>query len=162
MLLLAPASGCSRKRVGIDDPDARQMVELLMPQRIKIVEAFTKFRSFDEDELPDGIELMLQPVDSFGDPVKIAGTIRVELYTYLAASGNREGTRVCDPWEVELLTEDDQEMFWHMVTGMYEIPLEFPAGVSSFSDKYLLKVTYGTPLSSYMTDECVLDMPVVG
>lgn len=156
---LLGGAACTERRAAIQDADTEQMVRLLMPQRIEIVEAFTGFKSFDDDEIPDGIELLILPKDSFGDAVKIAGTIRAELYTYRQASGNREGERVCDPWEIELLTDKDQKRYWNMVTGMYEVELEFPAGVTPAGEKYVLVVTYHTPLAEHMTDECVLEMP---
>jgi hypothetical protein len=135
------------------------MVKLLMPHEIRIVEAFTGFRSFDQDQRPDGVELLLQPMDSYGDPVKIAGTVRVELYTYLKASGDRKGERVCDPWELALLTEQDQKRYWNNVTGMYEIELKFPKDLRPSGETYVLMVTYNTPLSGHMTDEYVLAAP---
>ncbi len=152
--------GC-QKKTAIDDPDARQMVELLMPQRVEVVEAFTGFKSFDADETPDGIELLLQATDSFGDPVKMAGVVRIELYTFVQASANRAGERVCAPWEVTLVSEADQQRYWNMVTGMYEVPLEFPddlspRDLSPGGHKYVLQVTYNTPLGTHLTDECVL------
>ena len=152
-------AGCSTRNVDLDDADTRQMVALLMPQQIRIVEAFTGFKSFDEDDVPDGIELLLQPVDSFGDSVKIAGVVRVELYAFLQASGNEKGDRVCAPWDVPLLTEDDQERYWNKITGMYEVELELPAGIRPTGSKYVLEVTYNTPLTTHMFDECVLELP---
>lgn len=136
-----------------------EMVKLLLPDEIRIVEAFTGFRSFDQDERPDGIELLLQPMDTYGDPVKIAGTVRVELYAFLPASGEPKGERLCEPWEVPLLTEQDQKRYWNNVTGMYEIPLKFPTDLSPKGDKFVLRVTYNTPLSEHMTDEFVMAAP---
>ena len=135
-----------------------------MPQRVEIVEAFTAFRSFDDDNIPDGIELLIQPVDSFGDPVKVAGTMRVELCAFKQASGEKAGQRICDPWEITLLSETDQKTYWNPITGMYEAKLRFPPNIASElkipeSRKFLLSVTYNTPLSKHMTADCVLEAP---
>ncbi len=135
-----------------------------MPQRIEIVEAFTALHSFDDDSVPDGIELLIQPIDSYGDPVKVAGTLRAELYTYRQASGNREGDRLCEPWEINLLTEEQQKQYWNPVTGMYDIPLQLPRAARAdrgwlATGSVLVVVTYSTPLSTHMTDECVLQVP---
>lgn len=161
ILLIVPVIACLMAGCEKKQPPVEQMVELLMPQQVRIVEAFTGFRSFDDDDVPDGIELLLQPVDSFGDPVKMAGTVRVELYEYLQASGNRDGRRLCDPWEVPLQTRDDQSKYWNNVTGMYEIPLEIPAGVTASGVKFVLQVTYNSPLGTHMTDEAVLTVPTL-
>jgi hypothetical protein len=160
---LALTTGCV-KRAGIDDADARGMVELLMPQRVELVEAFTQFKSFDRDEVPDGIEVLVHALDAFGDPVKIAGTIRFELYDFVPASGERAGRRLCAPWEVTLVTREDQQRYWNLVTGMYEIPLKFPPNLpvkqlGTPGRKFLLEATYTTPLGTHMTDECVLAAP---
>ena len=159
LVLLSVSVACTERRSGVHDADLQQMVRLLMPQRVEIVEAFTRFASFDDDALPDGIELLILPVDSFGEAVKIAGTVRVELYAFEQASGEQKGMRVCAPWEIELLTEQDQERYWNTVTGMYEAELELPAGAVPRGEKYVLLVTYNTPLAEHMTDECVLEIP---
>ncbi len=149
---------CANRTVDLEDADTRSMVELLMPQRVRIVEAFTGFRSFDDDDLPDGIELLFQPLDAYGDPVKIAGSVRVELYTHKQASGMPKGQRVCDPWQVDLLTPEDQQRYWNVITGMYEVPLEFPAGAQPGGSKYVLALTYDSPLGEHMTSDCELDL----
>lgn len=137
-----------------------------MPQRIGIVEAFTAFKSFDDDDIPDGIELLLQAYDAYGDSVKIAGSLRVELYAYQPASGEPRGRRLLDPWVVRLYDEKDQCRYWNRVTGMYEIPLEFPAGAVTAAEgsggsggKFVLAVTYNTPLDTHLEDEIVLPAP---
>jgi hypothetical protein len=139
------------------------MVELLMPQRIELVEAFTGFESFNDDESVDGIEVLVRALDTFGDPVKIAGTIRFELYSFQQASGEPAGRRLCDPWEVTLVTQQDQKRYWNLVTGMYEMPLELPDGFRSDAragaGKFVLEATYTTPLGTHMTDQCEISAP---
>lgn len=166
LVIAAVGVGGCEKRTDITGDDARGMVELLMPQRVELVEAFTQFKSFDGDNVPDGIEVLLHALDSFGDPVKIAGTVRLELYTYNQAAGERAGERICEPWNVTLATRSDQKKYWNIVTGMYEVPLEFPAGLplekfGKPGSKFVLEATYTTPLGTHMTDECVLEAPRV-
>jgi len=148
----AIAGGCSMRA-----KTTSEMVELLMPQEMRIVEAFSRFTSFDDDGTIDGIELMLQPVDSFGDPVKIAGSVDVELYEFVQASAEPEGRRVLPPWRINLQTRDDQKRYWNRVTGMYEIPLKLPEGNRPDKPKFVLTVTYHTPIDTNMTDRMVLD-----
>jgi len=155
-ILAACVGACSQDRAGIDDGETRKMVELLIPQRVEIVEAFTDFESFDDDDIPDGIHLLIQASDAYGDSVKIAGELRVELYTHQRASGEPKGRRVCDPWFVRIADKSDQRRYWNEVTGMYEIPLEFPADFASDADaaggSYVLAVTYNTPLDEHITE----------
>lgn len=159
-LAVALLAGCAERTLEFDDADRRQMIELLMPHEVRIVEAFTGFRSFDDDRVPDGIEVLLQPVDCFGDRVKMAGSVRAELFHYLPASGNHRGDRVCEPWQIPLATPEDQRRYWNQVTGMYEIELALPAGLAPSGDKYVLAVTYTTPLGRHVTDECLLELPL--
>jgi len=183
-LLAAGMLPACEKRADLTDADTREMVELLMPQRIELVEAFTGFRSFDGDATPEGIEVLVRALDAFGDPVKIAGTIRFELYSFEQASGNRAGRRLCEPWDVTLVTQQDQKRYWNLVTGMYEVPLRFAADTSAADisaaavsaatisagssaqpaaagagRKFVLEATYTTPLGTHMTDECVITAP---
>jgi hypothetical protein len=152
-------AGCAQPKVDLENADTRQMLALLMPQRVEIVEAFTAFRSLDQGTSLNGIELMLQPVDSFGDPVRIAGLVRAELDAFRRASGEPVGQRLCEPWEIPLTSEPDQRRYWNKVTGMYEIPLKLPADVRLSAEKYVLQVTYNSPLGEHLTDECILALP---
>jgi hypothetical protein len=168
VLAAALLTGCAQ-RADLSDADTQRMVELLMPQRIELVEAFTGFRTFDGGEVPDGIEVLIRALDSFGDPVKIAGTIRFELYTFEQASGERPGRRLGEPWEVTLVSQQDQKRYWNLVTGMYEVPLKFPAefrneaaaqtASAGAGRKFVLEATYTTPLGTHMTDECTITAP---
>ena len=147
--------GCQQHRGDVDP-----MVELLLPQRVRIVEPFTEFTSFDDDDKPDGLTVLLQPIDSFGDSVKIAGLVRVELYYYVQASGNRAARRVCEPWEISLTTQSQQRRYWNTVTGMYEIPVKLPPGLNLGARKYVVMLTYNTPLETHLTDEATIELPV--
>ncbi len=138
-----------------------QQLSLLMPQEIQIVEAFTKFAALDKSDKVDGIELRLRPLDSFGDPIKIAGIVRAELYHRLPASGKREGMRVCPPWKISLSTEQDERKYWNPLTAMYEIPLKLPGGQPP-DGQYVVDVIYTTPLDCRLFDQCELNMPPSG
>ena len=150
--------GCGPRTVDFDDPAVRQMVSLLMPERI-IVEPFTGLKSFDDDDQPDGLEVVLRPRDSFGDPVKIAGLLRVELYTFNPASGEHQGRQI-QQWEIPLVTPQDQRTYWNPFTQMYEIPLELDLGSITPADKYVIEVVYNTPLGEHMISEYVYEQPV--
>jgi hypothetical protein len=155
--LAAAATGCASKTVDIDNPATRQMLTLLMPEKI-IVEPFTGLKSFDDDDEPDGIEVVLRPVDSFGDPVKVAGVIRVELYEFRPASGIDKGSRI-EMWNVNLDSQRDQAKLWNRFTQMYEIPLEIDLTNAPASEKFVLEVTYNTPLGEHMLTEYFFEPP---
>ena len=153
------ALGCASKPVDLGDEGVRQQIALLMPSKINIVGPFTRFRSFDDDDIPDGVELLLQPVNSFGDPVNIAGHVIVELYAFRQASGDPKGEKL-EQWDIPLLTEKDQRAHWNRTTTMYEFQLQLNPAAIPPNHKYVLLVTYNTPLEEHMFAEYVMEVPL--
>jgi len=137
---------------------ARQdMLALLMPCRIEIVEPFTRLRSFDADDTPDGIEVLLRAVNSLDNPgLMIVGSVRVELFEYVPASANQKGTRV-EYWTVDLSSVSQQRKHWNRLTQMYEFRLGVDRASIPGAGRYVLAVTYTTPLGEHLTDEYVLE-----
>jgi len=106
--MVAVLAGCkSAPKVA---PEKADMLSLLMPRQIRI-QPFTKIKSFDADQVPDGILLVLRPTDEFGDPIKIVGHLYFELYAYKKASAERKGERI-EFWERTLATAQDQKLYW--------------------------------------------------
>jgi hypothetical protein len=159
LLFTVLTTACTPKQVDLDDEATRRQIGLLMPSRINIVGPFTRFRSFDDDEVPDGVELLLQPVNSFGDPVNIAGTVIAELYEFRQASGDPKGTKL-EQWDIPLTSEKDQRTHWNRTTTMYEFQLQLNPAAIPPNHKYVLAVTYNTPLDEHMTDEYVMEVPL--
>lgn len=135
----------------------REMLALVLPARVEIVEPFTRVRSFDDDEIPDGIELLLRAANSMDNPgLMIVGKLRVELYVYVPASGEPRGKRL-EHWEVDLSTAKQQETYWNALTQMYEFHLGINEKAIPPAERYLLVVTYSSPLGQRLVDECTLD-----
>ncbi|MBI4718615.1 MAG: hypothetical protein HY763_12470 [Planctomycetes bacterium] len=154
MPVLMGLAGCAASPSGPTTPQQRKMLELLMPSRVEIVEPFTKVKSFDDDTTPDGIELLLQAVNALDNAgLMIAGTVRVELYEYVPASADQRG-RQLDQWQIELSTEDHQRRYWNQVTQMYEFKLGVDSGAIPLADRYVLAVTYSSPLGQHLVDTC--------
>jgi len=153
---LIAASGCASTPRGVDDPARRHLLALLMPSRVEIVEPFTRVKSFDDDATPDGIELLLQAVNSLDNPgLMIAGQVRVELFEHVAGSADQKGRRL-EHWDVELATAAQQRRYWNQLTQMYEFRLGVDPTVMPNADKYVLLVTYNSPLGEHLTDEYVI------
>lgn len=121
-----------------------EISRLYGPTQIEVL-PFTKFRSFDSDEIPDGIEVALRPLDEMGDPVKVYGTFMFELSDYRQASGNRAGARL-ESWTQPILSADDQKRFWDRVTSTYTFQLTWEGGeFPAVGKKYFLQVTFEPP-----------------
>lgn len=129
------------------DPEA---ISLLLPTKIK-VHSFTKIKPLFGSTLPNGIEVWLEPLDRFGDVVKIVGDLHFELYNYRAASGERKGEQI-EFWEARIGSSAEQQRYWDRVARMYQFPLGWdyapPPG-----KKYILLATYISPNGERLTDE---------
>lgn len=143
------------------EPERVQMLSLMLPSEIK-VQPFTRIKSFNEDEIPDGILAVVRPVDQFKDPVKAVGLFYFELWSYREASNDRKGERL-EFWEKTLGTADDVKQYWTRAQ-MYEFQLAWTqgAGVVRPDQKYLFTVTYRTPWDTTMQDEYVLQFHASG
>lgn len=106
--------------------------------------------------MPTRIELLIQAVNALDNPgLMITGNIRVELYEYVAASGNAKGRRL-EFWNIELDTEKQQHAHWNAMTQMYEFHLGVSASQIPPADLYVLSITYNSPMNERLTDECLL------
>lgn len=152
---LCPA--CTPQANPQNEQGRRKMLALLMPERIEIVQPFTRVRSFDGDATPDGIELLLRAVNALDNPgIMIVGDVRAELYEYVPASAENKGRRV-DVWNVDLSTAQQQRTYWNRLTQMYEFRLGLDVTQVRPGEKYVLHVSYTSPLGEHLTDEKILE-----
>jgi len=153
MLAALALGGCTTRGVDAgDDAARRRMLTLLVPRKIEIVAPFTGVKSFDDDPTPDGIELLLQAVNSLDDPGMLVGHVRVELFEQVPATADPKGRRL-EHWNIELTTMNQQRTFWNAATQMYEFRLQADPEVIPPRDRYVLQVTYASPLGEHLTAE---------
>jgi len=153
------ALGCNQRNRTTTEatPDQLTALGMLMPTSVKI-QPFTQVKSFDRDPVPDGIEVLVQPLDRLGDPVKVVGRFTFELWTYRPASTDRKDRQI-QFWEVVLDDNRDQKRFWDRTAQMYVFPLEVVPGVvpveegSLGSGRFVLLAAYHTPEGSHLQDE---------
>jgi len=152
----------SPQRTGIRKPNEGEMASLLMPDRIDIVEPFTQVRDFDKDGALDGIELLMQAVNSMGNPgLQVVGNVRVELFEFVEATAQPRGPRV-DRWDVDLSSVELQQKHWNQLTQMYEFRLAVDPARLPRKRKFVLAVTYNTPQGEHLTDESILEYDLRG
>lgn len=156
LVALIFVAGCAGPPRTTTDIAQREMLALLLPSRVEIVEPFTRVKSFDDDATPDGIELLLQAVNALDNPgLMITGTVRVALYEYLPASGDRKGRRL-EHWNIDLVTIRQQREYWNAMTQMYEFRLAIDPTRIPPAKEYVLEVTYRSPLGEHLADECLI------
>lgn len=140
------------------EPEKVEMLSLMLPSELKI-EPFTKFQSFDQHERPDGILLVLRPLDRFGDPVKATGLFYFELWTYNESAPMRKGERLAY-WERTIGARQDVKLYWTRAQ-MYEFQLVWAAGAGQVRPgrSYLLTATYRPPWDETIKAEYVIQAP---
>ena len=154
--LLGLLQACATSPKAQSDRSAEASFSLLMPQRIRIVQPFTRVQSNQASDRPDVIELLLQAVNALDNPgLMIVGRLRIELYEYMPASAEHKA-RQLEQWTVDLSSEDDQRAYWNALTQMYEFRLGVDSSRIPVADKYVLAVTYDSPLGDRLNDQCLL------
>jgi hypothetical protein len=155
--LPAAMVGCAQPPPPVSVEARREVLSLLMPDRINIVKSFTRAARFNSEDRADGIELFVQAVNKFDDPgLMIVGTVRVELFEHIPASGDHRGQRH-ENWDIDLSTSRHQESYWNGLTQMYEFRLGINPKTIPPADRYILAVTYVSPFDERLSDEFVVD-----
>lgn len=154
-LFLLP--GCATTPEAKLEAENRRVLALLLPSGVEIIEPFTRIANFDDDPKPDGIEIMLQAKNPLDSPcLMMVGSVRVELFEFVPASAEQKGRRI-EFWNVDLTKPEDQERHWNRVTQMYEFRLGVDTARVPLAQKYLLEVTYNSPLGGHHSDHMVLE-----
>jgi len=136
---------------------SRAQLDLILPAKIEVL-PFTKPRSWDGDSIPDGIEVVLRPLDYFGDQTKAVGTFRFELYTFQKADSDPKGERF-GFWQEDLTSRQAQEQHWDRITSTYRFRLGW-SGPEARPGKYVLEVTYISPDGRRITSSYIMNARV--
>lgn len=152
--------GCAPGRVPETHggPTTEELVGYYSPKKIKIL-PFTRPRSFDDDLLPDGIEVSLRALDGAGDSVKAFGTFIIELYEHRNAAANNRGEPLLN-WELKLLTLDDQKLYWERVTTTYQFQLTWEEQPIAPQQKYVLDVSFQAPGAERLFDTYEMEFKI--
>ena len=88
--------GCARGEISETSggPTAQELVSFYSPRSVKVL-PFTKARSFDDDNFPDGIAVSLQPRDGAGRPGE--GVWHLSLRTLRVSPRDRRSSRRAYP-----------------------------------------------------------------
>ncbi|MFI5380217.1 MAG: hypothetical protein ACHRHE_13040 [Tepidisphaerales bacterium] len=139
--LILPAAlilaGCSNPDFSEDMPKEDK---LFNASAMRIHPIFTQVKSWTGGEKPDGIDVMLEFQDPFGDPTKASGIVRFELYEYRKGNPEMRGARSTNPWVGSLASYDDQRARWNRTSRTYSFQLAYPQ-ISVFQS-YVLVATF--------------------
>ena len=133
------------------------MLAMVLPSQIEVVGPFTRVSDFDGKAGVDGIEVVARGVNSMGNAgVMLVGDVRVELYAFVPASADHKGRRL-EHWNVALRTAEDQRRYWNRLTQMYEFRLGLNLQQLFLAERYVLLLTYTSPLGEHISAEHVMD-----
>lgn len=152
-------AGCSQPK--LDEP-APPEASLFGPAGMRIHPIFTEVKDWNGDGRLDGIEVLLEFNDRFGDPTKAAGTVMFELYNYRQGEPDPRGRRLVNPWVGSMTTESEQRARWNRTSRTYTFQLEYP-GISPAAN-YVLVATFRSAAGGRFFDRVVLpaqELPVV-
>ncbi|HEX4796198.1 MAG TPA: hypothetical protein VH370_20585 [Humisphaera sp.] len=117
--------------------------QMFGPSSMRIHPAFTQVKDWTGDSKPDGIEVVLEMQDQFGEPTRAAGILRFELWTFREAAAERRGTQLAQPWIFQLNTRSEQNAHWNPVERGYTFQLPFDK--ISADRRYVLTAQFDRP-----------------
>jgi hypothetical protein len=106
-------------------PRARSQTDALLfgPVSFRIHPIFTQIKDWTGDDQPDGIEVLVELQDQFGDQVKASGRLVFELFEYRPYDPDPRGQRLANPWVGALDTIDAQSERWNHTSRTYGFQL---------------------------------------
>lgn len=110
------------------------------PVEMRINPTFTRFRSFDADLRPDGIEADVELRDAFGDATKAGGSLYFELFHYTPEGADVRGEQIGSPAGYDLSTMGAQRDHWQNIVRSYRFRLPWTA--LDPGQRYVLSATY--------------------
>lgn len=123
LIPLLSLGGCGIVDITADDgPEP----SLFVASAMRIHPIFTEVKDWTGDGKPDGVEVLLEFQDRFGDPTKAAGTVMFELYEYRGANPDPRGARLANPWLGSIATLGEQQAQWNRTSRTYAFQLAYP------------------------------------
>jgi hypothetical protein len=110
------------------------------PSKVRLHPTFTQVKDWTGDGKPDGVEAVVELLDSFGEPTRGSGKFLFDLSDYRSADADATGGRVAGPWVVSLQTRDEQLAHWNTALRAYTFQL--PQAKLRSSVAYVLDVSY--------------------
>jgi hypothetical protein len=135
LFLLFAATGCANEPQVTREED-------FSPHKLRIHPIFTQVKDFEGDKAPDGIEVVVELLDNYGEPTRGRGTLLFELWSYRKQNANMLGSRTCEPWRATLLNRAEQDERWSKALRAYSFTLKVPK--IDQSKEYVLTASFET------------------
>lgn len=141
---------------GIEPPSPSEP-SLFDASAMRVHPIFSDIKDWTGDGRPDGVEVLLEFQDRFGDPTKAAGTVLFELFEYRRGNPDPRGARVVNPWVGSIATLGEQSAHWNRTSRTYAFQLAFPAIAER--NAYVLTATFRPTAGGRFFDRVVLTTP---
>jgi hypothetical protein len=122
ILLALLVAGCSTQPEW--QPEKEQ--DLFAPTAMRIHPVFTQVRDWTNDGKPDGIDVLIEFQDRFGDPAKAAGNAVFEVFAYRPGFPDPRGPRMVAPFLASIDNVAAQRDHWNRTSRCYSFQLAWP------------------------------------
>ena len=112
--------------------------------QVRIQPSFTQLRRDDPAKpSPSGIDVAVELLDQFGDPIKAVGKFRFEIFRYQGAFNDVRGRRFEQNGiqEIDLTSADLNNKHWDRITRNYRFHLNVPE-LQTQQGRIVLQVTF--------------------
>jgi hypothetical protein len=151
LLALLGLSACAS--TSTPQPRTAEEEQLFGPVSMKL-DTFSKVKSWNSDNVPNGIEALIEFDDRFGDRIKASGVVIFELYDYRPYWPDPRGARLANPWTASLTTYDDQKAHWEAASGAYLFRLAYDQ--AAWNHDYVLTATFQSAAGTRFFSRIVL------
>ncbi len=152
ILVGALVAGCN---TGGGHPTTGADPAFLAPVTMRLHPVFTQVKDWTNDGRPDGIEVLVELQDQFGDPTKASGKVIFELFEYRRYDPEPRGQRLANPWIGDLSTVDLQREHWNRTSRTYSFQLALD---QIRADKgYVLTATFELSQGGRFFDRIILE-----
>ncbi len=127
---------------------------MFAPTAMRIHPVFTQVRDWTNDGRPDGIEVLVEFQDRFGDPVKASGQALFEVYAFRQGSPDPRGARLVEPFVANIDNVASQRDHWNRTSRCYSFQLAWP--VVRQNEAYVLTASFQLEGGGRFTDQLVL------
>ena len=153
LLLMFVVAGCGSQPRWQPDNEP----ELFAPIAMRIHPVFTQLRDWTNDGKPDGIDVLIECQDRFGDPAKAAGNAVFEIYSYRPGYPDPRGERLSPPFLASIENVAAQRDHWNRTSRCYSFQLAWPA--INPRATYVLTATLEVAGGQRFTDRLVIEPP---
>ncbi len=126
---------------------------MLDAKAMRIHPVFTRVVDLTGDGVADAVVAELEFLDALGDPMKQAGTVTFELFTYRESSPDPRGIRLAY-WRGSLVDLGAQRARWNRTSRTYSFRLLRPQ--MEFDREYVLTATFEPPRGQRLFDRMVV------